>query len=194
MNDLFNDAMAFIWRPENDGTSFHLTPNDPGGSTSWGCTFTTWAGWQRLHNAPVSMDAFRALKQVDFLPLYRTMFWNACSCGSMGAVGIQVMDAAVNCGPGNAAAFLQTVLDVKVDDQIGPITLRVAQQTDQRALSRQLCTQREEFYATRSGAVYFQRGWDARAERCRDLVLSMLGVPTISADTLNDNPAPEQVS
>jgi lysozyme family protein len=179
--DLFQQAMAFVWQPGNDGQPLHYSQNDPGGSTAWGVTFTTWAGWRRLHAMPVSMDIFKASKQADFLPLYRAMFWNACSCGSLGALGIQVFDAAVNCGPGNSAAFLQTVLAVTVDDQIGPITLAVAQQTDQRALARQLCAQREEFYSTRPTAKYFERGWDARAERCRDLVLSMLGSPPAPA-------------
>lgn len=180
MKDLFPAAIDFVWQQNNDGQPFHMSPNDPGGATAWGVTFATWAGWQRLHRAPVSMALFRECKQADFLPLYRSMFWNACSCGSMGAVGIQVFDAAVNCGPGHSAGFLQAVLDVTIDDQIGPVTLAVAQQTDQRALSRQLCAQREEFYATRPGAQYFERGWDARAERCRDLVLGMFGVPTLS--------------
>jgi lysozyme family protein len=188
MIDLFPAAMAFVFRPENDGQPFHVSPNDPGGATSFGVTFNTWAGWQRLHKSPVSMALFRECKQADFLPLYRAMFWNSCSCISMGAVGIQVFDAAVNCGPGHAAGFLQTVLSVRVDDQIGPLTLAVAQQTDQRALARQLCEQREEFYASRPGAVYFERGWDARAVRCRDLVLGILGVaatpkPQTSADS-----------
>jgi lysozyme family protein len=188
LTDFFRAAMAFVFLPANDGQPFHMSANDPGGATAWGVTFATWAGWQRLHKGPVSMAAFRECKQADFLPLYRSMFWNSCSCGSMGAVGIQVFDAAVNCGPGHAAGFLQTVLSVTVDDQIGPITLAVAQQTDQRALARQLCEQREEFYATRPGAVYFERGWDARAERCRDLVLSMFNpAPAVPAPTETPN-------
>jgi lysozyme family protein len=186
MTDLFETAMDFVWAANNDGQPFHMEPNDPGGATAWGVTYQTWAGWQRLHHATPSMALFRACKQTDFLPLYRSMFWNACRCGAMGAIGIQVFDSAVNCGPGHAAEFLQTVLDVEVDGQIGPITLRVAQQTDHRSLARQLCAQREEFYASRPGARYFERGWDARAERCRDLVLGMYGAPLVTAaDYLN---------
>lgn len=185
MTDLFPKAMSFVWAADNDGQPFHMSANDPGGATSWGVTYQTWSGWQRLHGVTPSLALFRACQQSDFLSLYNSMFWNACRCGSMGAVGIQIFDAAVNCGPGNAVKFLQTVLDVEIDGQIGPITLRVAQQTDQNALARQLCAQREEFYSTRSGARYFERGWDARAERCRDLVLGMLGgTAAMSADGL----------
>lgn len=172
--DLFSTAMDFVWRPENDGQPLHTESIDPGGSTAWGVTFTTWAGWQRLHGDLVSMARFQACKQADFLPLYRAMFWNACRCDDLGPIGIQVFDAAVNCGPGNSAGFLQAVLGVEVDDQIGPITLAAALAFDQPTLSNALCTQREVFYASRPDAVYFQRGWDARAVRCRDLVLGML--------------------
>lgn len=182
MTDLFTTAIAFNWRPENDGQPFHVTPKDPGGSTSWGVTFTTWAGWRRLHQSPVSMALFQGCKQNDFLSLYRSMFWNACACTQLGEIGIQVFDAAVNCGPGNAAAFLQTVLGVKVDDEIGPITIAAATaKNDQAELSRQLCEQREDFYATRPGAKFFERGWDRRAEQCRDLVLSLISPPTNGA-------------
>lgn len=174
MTDLFTQAMAFVWQAANDGQPLHASPYDPGGATSWGVTYTTWAGWQRLHGLPVSMALFSACKQADFLPLYRGMFWNACGCGQMGAVSIQVFDAAVNCGPGHSIGFLQMVLGVEVDDQIGPITLGASNAADQMSLARGLCTEREAFYATRANAKYFQRGWDARAERCRDLVLSLI--------------------
>ncbi len=175
--DFFEDALDFIWQPDNDGQGIHLSADDPGGATNLGVTFQTWAGWQRLHKANAPLAVFRTLGKADFRPLYRSLFWNAVCASSFGAVGIQLFDAAVNCGPGHAAGFLQTVLDVQVDDEIGPLTIRVAQQTDQRALARALCTEREAFYASRPGAVYFAQGWDRRAEAARDLVLELLGVP-----------------
>lgn len=175
--DYFESALDFIWLPGNDGQGIHTSPHDPGGATNLGVTFQTWSGWQRMHKANSPLVVFRALGKPDMRPIYRALFWNACSCGSFGAVGVQLFDAAVNCGPGHAAGFLQTVLGVEVNDEINPVTIRAAQQTDQRALSRALCNEREEFYASRPGAVYFGRGWDRRAEAARDLVLDLLGVP-----------------
>lgn len=194
--DYFDEGMAFVELPQDDGTGFHITANDPGKATSYGVTFNTWAGWQRLHSAPVSMALFKTCTIANFRPLYRSMFWNGCSCGSFGAVGIQLFDCAVNCGPGHAAGFLQTVLDVQVDDEIGPLTIRVAQQTDQRALARALCTERETFYASRPGAVYFGRGWDRRAEAARDLVLDLLGVPrsVLLAPILSPQPTADDLN
>lgn len=183
MTDLFPQAMAFVWAPNNDGQSYHNTPNDPGGSTAWGVTFTTWAGWQRLHNASVSMAEFQACKQPDFLPLYRAMYWNACRCGNMGPIGIQIFDIAVGSGPGNAARFLQTVLGVDVDGQIGPLTVAALNAAIPAAINYALCNERERFYAALPTAKYFERGWDRRAEACRDLVAGMLGHVSASSTT-----------
>jgi lysozyme family protein len=172
--DLFTEAINFVWEPSNDGQPFHVTAFDPGGATAWGMTFETWAAWQKLHGEPATIGIFRAMAKADFLPLYRTMFWNACCCGALGPIGISVFDAAVNCGPSRAAKFLQCVLGVTVDGFIGPKTIAAALADDQRLLARRMCSARDAFYATLNNARYFERGWDARAEACRDLVLSIL--------------------
>lgn len=175
MNDCFPEAMNFVWAPNNDGQPFHVSANDPGAATAWGVTFATWSWWQQAHHGLASLEAFSSLDRTGFLPLYRSMFWNACCCGSLGVIGIQVFDAAVNCGPGHAVRFLQRVLAVTQDGEIGPLTVAAAQRTNQRALARGLCAQREEFYAALPEANYFGRGWNERAERCREVVLSLLG-------------------
>lgn len=179
MVDLFPTGMAFIERPENDGQPYHVSPNDPGGSTSWGVTFTTWAGWQRLHNAPVSMAAFQALPKEAFSPLYRALFWNSSRCGNMGPIGVQVFDAAVGSGPGNAGLFLQHVLRAvgspyTGNSEIGPVMIAALLNTDAAKVNVSLCTEREAFYAKLPTARYFERGWDRRAEACRDLVAGLL--------------------
>ena len=173
--DLFiTQAMPFIWLPGNDGRTFHLTPHDIGGCTAWGVTYSSWVAWEKQHGRVPTLSAFRETPRQTFLPFFRAGYWNACQCGDMGPIGVQVFDAAANCGPGHAAAFLQTVLGVKVDDEIGPLTLAAMEHVDHRDLAASLCSQREAFYATRQTARYFERGWDARAERCRDLVVSLL--------------------
>lgn len=172
--DWFAQGLAFVMLPENDGQPYHNSPNDPGGATCYGVTYSTWSSWERLHKSVPTSSLFKTLGPDNFSTLYRCSFWNAAQCGQMGALGIQVFDAAVNCGPGNAARFLQSVLGVTVDGEVGPETLAVMATTDSKALCRLLCTAREAFYATRPTAKYFQRGWNARAERCRDTVLSLL--------------------
>jgi len=174
LRDYFPTALAFIWRPDVDGQPYHVTPHDGGGATSWGVTYATWAAWQRLHGQRASMAAFKALQKDDFQPLYRAQFWNACRCPSLGVIGIMVFDCAVNCGPAHAAGFLQTVLGVTVDNQIGPITIAAYANVDPTVLVHALCTQREDYYRSCSQAEYFCTGWNRRAEACRDYVLALL--------------------
>jgi lysozyme family protein len=175
--DYFPKALDFIWRPDVDGQPYHVSPHDSGGATSWGVTYSTWAAWQRLHGQPASLGAFRLLDKSAFEPLYRAQFWNSCRCSSLGALGIMVFDCSVNCGPGHAAAFLQMVLGVDVDSQIGPLTIAAYAAVDPAVLARALCVQREDYYRTCSQAEYFCRGWNRRAEMCRDYVLSLLPTP-----------------
>jgi lysozyme family protein len=177
IRDYFPTALAFVWRPDIDGQPYHVSPNDPGGATNWGVTYQTWAGWQRLHKQPASLPVFHALDKDAFQPLYRALFWNACRCSSLGAVGVMVFDVAVNCGPGHGAGFLQTVLGVDVDNQIGPVTLGAFANKDPATVVRALCEQREHYYKNCSQAEYFCNGWNRRAEACRDYVLNLLPYP-----------------
>jgi lysozyme family protein len=184
LQDYFSMALDFIWKPEIDGQPYHVTPHDTGGATSWGVTYSTWVAWQRLHGQPASLSAFKRLDKSGFEPLYRAQFWNACRCSSLGPIGIMVFDAAVNCGPGNAAGLLQMVLGVTVDRQIGPITVAAYAAVDPPTLARALCEQRENYYQHCAQAEYFCKGWNRRAEMCRDHVLSLLSNSTESLNTI----------
>lgn len=184
LRDYFPTAMAFLWRADVDGQPHHITPHDAGGATNWGVTYATWTAWQRLHGQPASLAIFENLDKSAFLPLYRAQFWNACRCPSLGAVGVMVFDIAVNCGPGHAAGFLQMVLGVTVDNQIGPITIAAYAQVNPATLVRMLCVQREDYYKSCAQAEYFCAGWNRRAEMCRDYVLALLPNTTKPLDSL----------
>lgn len=184
MIDPFDIALAFNYRPENDGQGFHMTPNDPGGATSWGVTFGTWASWQRMHGAGALLSVFQTLGPDDFRPLYRAWFWNACRCDSLPlGVGLTVFDAAVGSAPAHAVRFLQSVLHVDQDGECGPITLAAAASASPAHVINELCMQREAFYASLPTFRYFGRGWDRRAEDCRRLALSLVNpLPAASGD------------
>jgi lysozyme family protein len=184
LRDYFPKALDFIWRPDVDGQPYHVTPHDTGGATNWGVTYATWSAWQRLHRQPASLSAFKQLDKSAFEPLYRAQFWNACRCSSLGPIGIMVFDCAVNCGPGHGASFLQMVLGVDVDGQIGPLTIAAYAAVDPDVLVRALCEQREDYYQHCPRAEYFCKGWNTRAENCRDYVLSLLPNPTESTKTI----------
>lgn len=174
MSDPFDIAMDFVWRPENDGQGYHDSPFDPGGATTWGVTFDTWAAWCRLHKTMPTLSTFRTLGPLALLPLYRAWFWNACRCGDLPlGVGLSVFDIAVGSAPAHAARFLQSVVGTIQDGEIGPITLAATAALPAPHVINELCVQRESFYASLPTFRVFGRGWDRRAQDCRTLALSM---------------------
>lgn len=172
----FDDAMAFVWRPENDGQGFHNDPRDPGGATTWGVTFTTWSGWQRLHGYTSLLDDFKRLEPKDLRPIYRALFWNAIHGDALPAgVSLMVFDAAVGSGPGNAARWLQQVLGgLVVDGAIGPATLARVHAVDPAEVVNYLADRREAFYADLPTFPIYGRGWDRRCEDCRAEALRII--------------------
>jgi lysozyme family protein len=174
MVDFFPVALAFNWRPENDGQPYHDDPHDIGGATSWGVTFRTWQFFEHQHGRPGLLATFRTLQKEDFTNLYRTSFWNSIQCGLFGAVGIQIFDAGVASGPENAVKFLQHCAGANIDGELGPKTIAAALAMSPVTLAMKFCAEREAFYHTCCTAKYYERGWDGRAERCRDLTLSLL--------------------
>lgn len=174
MVDQFPIAMGFYWRPENDGQALHTTPKDPGGATAWGVTFNTYVAWQTLHHEAADFAVFKAALKEDFLPLYRAMYWNATRCGNMGVIGIQLFDIAANCGPGNAARFIQSVVGAKVDGELGPTTMAAINAVDPVMLNVALAARREAYYHALPTFKTFGGGWDRRAEDCRAFVSSLL--------------------
>ncbi len=172
----FDDAMAFNWRPENDGQGFHDDPRDPGGATSWGVTFATWTAWQALHRAPADLETFRALPATAFLPLYHTLFWTAVQGDSLPpGVSLSVFDAAVGSAPAHAARFLQAVVGTVQDGMIGPVTLAAARALVPAQVITCLCEEREAYYARLPTFRIYGRGWNRRAEDCQKLALTIAG-------------------
>ena len=170
--DAFPAALAFVWRPENDGQPYHCDPNDPGGATAWGVTHGTWAsaanaGFVTGDLASAPKDALAAVLRVNY--------WARCQCGNMPpGVGFTLFNMAMLSGDGEAERILQTVVGVTVDGVVGPVTLRAVSAWSAADLITRLTDRDEDFFATLPGAKYFQHGWDRRAEDCRAAALAML--------------------
>ena len=182
--DPFDPAMSFVWRPNNDGQGYHDDPQDPGGATTWGVTFTTWSGWQRMHGAVPTLATFRVLGPDHLRALYRALFWNACQCAALPiGIGLMTFDAAVGSAPLHAARWLQSVVGVPQDGEIGPQTIAAARQMPVTTIINALATTRESFYASLPTFRYYGNGWDRRAQDCRVLALGMAGAAAIKQPT-----------
>ena len=131
-------------------------PKDPGGATNFGIT-------ERVARAWGYRGTMRNLSRGMAIDIYRENYWNAIQGDKLpGAVAFQVLDAAVNHGPGNAIRWLQRAAGVADDGRFGPITLAAVKRADTADLALVFGAIRLEFYASLSTFPTFGRGWTRR--------------------------------
>ena len=91
-------------------------PNDPGGLTKYG-----------ISQAAFPELDIRALTPEQAIAIYATNYWEPAKCPALPPpLALVHFDAAVNCGVGQAARFLEQAVGVTVDGIVGPITIAAA--------------------------------------------------------------------
>ena len=173
---IFELSLGFFWLPGEDGQPYHVTPRDPGGATNYGVTFSTWEAWCDTNGRATSLAEFKAMQKTSFTELLHTNYFNACQCGRLGPVGIEVFDMAANAGPGRAARLLQRVVGTVQDGRIGPKTIAAVAAFDPVDLVNQYAAVRRSFYQSLPGVTDFP-GWLTRSDACRDYVLNNIAAP-----------------
>lgn len=138
-------------------------PDDPGGATNEGVTQATYDAWRK--NSGLPMRSVRELTSEERDVIYRQQYWDAVR-GDQLPVGVDyaVYDFAVNSGPGRAARFLQAVVGVTQDGQIGNVTLAAvrAYKGGSINLIAELCQRRMAFLKGLRHWGTFGRGWTRR--------------------------------
>ena len=168
----FDSSLAFTLLPSNDGQKFHDTPGDPGGATAWGVTQQSWSSWI---GRPASIADMQALTATEVGSFYRYRYWNTIDGDNLPpGVDLMVFDNGVLSGPVTSAKQLQELLGVKVDGEIGPITLAAAQQSNAYTLITRLRTAQANHYRSLSDFPEFGKGWLSRLDRRADAAMAML--------------------
>ncbi len=127
-------------------------PSDPGGETNFGIS-------RRAY--PNENIAGMTLERAQFL--YRRDYWQPCRCDDLPApVAIEIFDAAVNSGVGQAVRWLQRALGVADDGVIGPMTVSAAASSSSPALCARMLGERLAFVSSLSTWPSFGRGWAKR--------------------------------
>lgn len=118
-----------------EGEAFTNDPADSGGPTKWGVTQATLGSYL---NRPATVADVQGLTRDVAAAVYRNRYVQAPGFGAVlelsEAVGAELVDTGVNCGPAVAAMFLQRCLnalnlngtkyaDIGVDGDCGPGTL-----------------------------------------------------------------------
>lgn len=164
-------------------------PNDPGGATNKGITIAT---YRRYIKRSGTVADLKALTVEQAIKVYKKQYWDRVSGDDLpSGVDYAVADFAVNSGPSRAAKYLQNVLGVTADGEVGPITIQAARSADPEKVINQLCDNRLAFMRRiQRGRLWktFGRGWQKRVDDVRvnslRLVLSIERVPFVEPKPL----------
>lgn len=136
-------------------------PADPGGATNLGITLATLAAWR---GKPVTKQDVRDLTVAEAGEIYRARYWLPIRGDALPpGVDLAVFDAAVNSGPMRAAKWLQSVLGVAQDGEIGLQTLAaLARAPGPVTVITDLCDARMRYLRGLPTWSTFGRGWTRR--------------------------------
>lgn len=127
-------------------------PRDPGGETKFGISKRSYP----------QLD-IKSLTLAEAKAICRRDYWDRAQCARLpDGVAIEVFDAAVNSGPGQAVRWLQRAVGVADDGHVGPLTLAAVARMDPEALQARYYGLRLDFMTRLSGWDAFGRGWARR--------------------------------
>lgn len=155
--DSFTAAINFVLEQEGGLTN---DPNDPGGLTNFGLT-----------RADTPDPA--TLTRDQAVDIYRAKYWGPSKADQMPTpVALMHFDTAVNQGLGAAAELLQTALGVRVDGNIGPVTLAAVEAANAHELLTEYAWRRAHRYAGTANFSHFGNDWLRRTFMCFAAALS----------------------
>lgn len=171
----FETCLQFTWLPQNDGQPLHVTAHDGGGATAWGVTLSSYAAWRADNGIrPTTEEDLAAASKDELAGLIQSRYWNAVQADHL-PVGadLLVYDFGYTAGPGTSARLLQEVVGgLRVDGQLGPVTLAAVARVDRLDLVRRLGARHEAYYESLADFAEFGRGWTTRNSARLQLALA----------------------
>ena len=168
MKQNFDKALTAVLAHEG---GYVFNPKDPGGETNLGCTK---AVWEEHCGHMVDTKTMKALTPADVGPLYKTKYWDKVKGDDLpSGVDYVVFDAAINSGPGRAAKWLQTCLNVYADGIIGDKTIQAVRNKDPKELINDYCAYRLGYLKMLQTWDTFGKGWERRVKEVNASGLKM---------------------
>lgn len=162
-------------------------PRDPGGATNKGITIAT---YRRFINRKGTVDDLRRMTTAQAGKVYRAQYWDKVKGDDLpDGVDHAVFDFAVNSGPSRAAKYLQAVVGVTQDGQIGEATLRACRRMSSHKIIARLCANRLAFLKRLKTWNTFGGGWEKRVIRVEKSAIEMANQHAIAPT--RDKPAPK---
>jgi lysozyme family protein len=146
-------------------------PKDPGGPTNLGITQATLS---RYLGRNATIKDVRALTKAAVQPIYKKFFWDVLRCDELpGGVDLAVYDFGVNSGTARAARYLQSVVGVAQDGQIGPSTIAACNKYSAEEIVKRLVAKRRGFLMGLTLWRTFGKGWNRRLVSVQTTALAM---------------------
>lgn len=156
-------------------------PNDPGGETRWGISKRAYPAVD-IRN--LTLDGAKAIYQRDY--------WAKVAADSLPPpLALVAFDAAVNCGVGRSARWLQQAAGVTQDGVVGKATLEAVGKMPLAAVLAECLARRMVFQLELPTAATFGLGW---ARRLAHLALAAMALEGVPQDVPKPVPAPEPIA
>jgi len=144
-------------------------PKDPGGPTNKGVTQAVYDSWRKSQNLPT--QSVRVIADSEVAAIYKNLYWDRVSGDNLpDGVDFAVFDFAVNSGVSRAAKYLQAVVGVTQDGQIGPATI----QATKTFVAMAVTNKRLAFMQSLSIWSTFGKGWSARIADVKAQIIALV--------------------
>jgi len=150
--------------------------DDPGGPTMRGVIQRVYDAWRKRNNLP--KRSVRQIEEAELQAIYRENYWQLVRGDELPpGVDLCVFDYGVNSGPSRSISHLQEVLGVKVDGNMGPVTLDAINAADPVEIVSKLCARRRKFLRQIRTYHVFGKGWERRVDGVEQVACAMCDLP-----------------
>lgn len=151
-------------------------PKDPGGPTMRGVIQRVYDAWRKRNGLP--RRSVRHIEEHELQAIYRENYWQLVRGDELPpGVDLCVFDYGVNSGPSRSVSHLQEVLGVKIDGNMGPVTLDAVNAADPVEIVKKLCARRRKFVRQIKTYHVFGKGWNRRIDGIEQVACTMCELP-----------------
>ena len=163
----FDKALKLVLEHEGGWVNH---PRDPGGETNKGVTKAVYDAYRRMNGK--SIQSVQFVTNDELQAIYRFQYWDKVQGDHLpSGLDYAVFDFAVNSGVSRASKYLQAVVGVSQDGQIGVKTIAAIK--DAKSTINALCDRRMSFLRNLGTFMAFGRGWTRRVQGVRAKALEM---------------------